>query len=106
MKIRTIYLLTAFLLAIPFSCSDWMELIPPDGLIREEFWKTKEDVQAVVMGAYQSFAVMDEKLFKFGEIRADMVAADYNVSSSETRVMEVTSTPITAIVTGKVFTRL
>lgn len=88
MKIRIIYLLTAFLLAIPFSCSDWMELIPPQGLIREEFWKTKEDVQAVVMGAYQSFAEMDEKLFKFGEIRADMVAADYNVSGNEREVME------------------
>ena len=76
------------LLALPFSCSDWMELIPPQGLIREEFWKTKEDVQAVIMGAYQSFAVMDEKLFKFGEIRADMVAADYNVSGDEIKIME------------------
>lgn len=87
-KIKTIYFLALFLLAMPFSCSDWMELIPPQGLIREEFWKTKEDVQAVIMGAYQSFAEMDEKLFKYGEIRADMVAADYNVSSDELKIME------------------
>ncbi len=64
-KIRKIYLAAFFLLSLSFSCSEWMELIPPQGLIREEFWKTKEDVQAVVMGAYQSFAEMDEKLFKF-----------------------------------------
>lgn len=88
MKIRSIYVLIAILLSSPFSCSDWMELIPPDGLIREEFWKTKEDVQAVIMGAYQSFAEMDEKLFKFGEIRADMVEADYNVSGNERNIME------------------
>lgn len=87
-KFRTIYLFAAFLLAFPLSCSEWMELIPPQGLIREEFWKTKEDVQAVVMGAYASFANMDDKLFKYGEIRGDMVEADYNVSGDEQNVME------------------
>lgn len=87
-KIKTIYIAIAILLAMPFSCSEWMELIPPQGLIREEFWKTKEDVQAVVMGAYQSFAGMNAKLFKFGEIRGDMVAADYNVSGDEQKIME------------------
>ena len=87
-KIRKIYLAAFFLLSLSFSCSEWMELIPPQGLIREEFWKTKEDVQAVVMGAYQSFAEMDEKLFKFGEIRGDMVRGDYNISGNERNVMQ------------------
>ena len=55
-----------------------MELIPPGGLIREEFWKTKEDVEAVLMAAYESFASMDAKLFVYGEVRADLVEGDYN----------------------------
>jgi hypothetical protein len=88
MKIRAIYMMVLFLLVTPFSCSDWMELIPPQGLIREEFWKTKEDVQAVVMGAYASFAKMDGQLFKYGEIRADMLVSDYNVGQDEQLVME------------------
>ena len=88
MRIKAIYILIFFLLLTPFSCSDWMELIPPQGLIREEFWKTKEDVQAVIMGAYESFAQMDDKLFKYGEIRADMVVGDYNQGYAERSIAE------------------
>lgn len=88
MRIRANYILILFLMVAPFSCSDWMELIPPQGLIREEFWKTKEDVEAVVMGAYSSFATMDGQLFKFGEIRGDMVYGDVNVSQDEQKVSE------------------
>lgn len=88
MRIKAIYIVILLLLAAPFSCSDWMELIPPQGLIREEFWKTKEDVQAVVTGVYRTFGDMDEMLFKYGEIRADMIYQDYNVGNSEKQIAE------------------
>ncbi len=88
MKIKTIYILIFITLITPFSCNDWIELIPPQGLIREEFWKTKEDVRAVIMGAYESFAQMDGMLFKYGEIRADMVVGDYNQDWNEQRIAE------------------
>lgn len=65
-----------------------MALIPPQGLIREEFWKTKEDVQAVLMGAYTSFAQLDNLFFIYGEIRADMVKPDINTSGNEKMIME------------------
>jgi len=81
-------MMVLFLMVAPFSCSDWMELIPPQGLIREEFWKTKEDVEAVVMGAYGSFAMMDGQLFKYGEIRGDMAYGEYNVGQDEEKVAE------------------
>jgi len=73
-NIRVILLFLA--LTMQISCSKYLELIPPNGLIREEFWKTKEDVDAVLMGAYQSFASMDGLLFTYGEARGDMVKAD------------------------------
>jgi hypothetical protein len=88
MKIRIKNILVILILIIQASCSEWIELIPPEGLIREEFWKTKEDVEAVVMGAYESFGVMDEQLFKYGEIRADMVTGDINQSDEERRIAE------------------
>lgn len=80
-------------LFLPFSCNDWLELEPPDGLIREEFWQTKEDVESAVMGAYHTFAALDEVLFKYGEIRGDLVAGDYNQSSDERKIMEGTIYP-------------
>lgn len=65
-----------------------MDLQPPQGLIRQEFWKTKEDVKAVVMGAYDALAQLDESFFKFGEMRADLVKRDVNLTLDEQKVME------------------
>ncbi len=84
-KIRFILVLLA--LMMQFSCSKWLELIPPNGLVRQEFWKTKEDVEAVLMGSYQSFASMNGSLFTYGEARGDMVKADNNLGQNERNLM-------------------
>lgn len=84
-KLRFIILIA---LSFQFSCSDYLELIPPGGLVREEFWKTKEDVEAVLMAAYQSSAAMDGNLFIYGEARGDMVEADYSLGGGERNLME------------------
>lgn len=88
MKIRIKHILIILILVFQASCNEWMDLIPPEGLIREEFWKTKEDVEAVVMGAYESFGIMDASLFKYGEIRADMVVGDISQSDEERKISE------------------
>jgi starch-binding outer membrane protein, SusD/RagB family len=81
------YLWIILLLPV-WGCEKWIDLIPPDGLIREEFWNKKEDVESVLMGAYESMAAMDELFFKYGEIRADMVTGDYAQSIEELKVQE------------------
>lgn len=82
------YFLLFLVMSIQFSCNDYMELIPPGGLIREEFWKTKGDVEAVLMAAYQNFASMDRLLFVFGEVRADMVEGDVSQNWEERLLAE------------------
>jgi len=76
------------MLIAQFSCNDFLERLPDDGLIREEYWKTGEEVESVLMGAYEYFAAMDRKLFIFGEIRADMVTGDSNQPRSEELISE------------------
>lgn len=94
MKIFTKPYLITLLILIQVSCSDWMELLPPEGLIREEFWKAKEDVEAVVMGTYDAFAQLDGLLFKYGEMRADLVVLDNNNTSiDDQKIMEGTIYP-------------
>ena len=88
MKTKIQHILILVVLLIASSCSDWLELIPPQGLVKEEFWQTKEDVEEVVMGAYAAFASMDDLLFKYGEIRTDMVVGDINQSLDEQKIME------------------
>jgi hypothetical protein len=85
-KIKRILFVTSLITLL--SCQDWMELIPPEGLIREEFWQAKEDVEAVIMGAYESFGLLDALLFKYGEMRADMIKGDNNQSDNERKIME------------------
>ena len=73
MKINIRYFLIIVLFTFS-ACDDWLELEPEDELVQEEYWQTREDVQAVLMSAYQQFALMDDQLFIFGELRADMIS--------------------------------
>jgi hypothetical protein len=82
-------LLFCILLFLPaYSCSDWLELVPPDGLVKEEYWTSKEDIEAVLMGAYQKFAQLDERLFLYGELRADMLEEAGNIPGNQRLIME------------------
>lgn len=86
-KILT-YALLALLLINTAGCKKWLDLKPQDGIIKEEFWKTKEQVKAAVIGIYSSMMEnssgtysqstyvpsLAELLFVWGEGRADNIA--------------------------------
>jgi hypothetical protein len=82
------YLVFILMIFFQTSCTDWLELEPPNGLIRNEFWKTKEDVQAVLMAAYSKLASMNRMLFIYGEVRADMLKGEYGQPVKERMLME------------------
>ncbi len=83
--IRYIFLLVL----VPIhSCDQWLELIPPNGLVQDEYWKTKEDVEATLMGAYALFNQIDEKLFLYGEIRGDLISRDNNTPNYINSIIE------------------
>jgi starch-binding outer membrane protein, SusD/RagB family len=88
MKMRFKHIVILFAVFMQVSCNDWLELLPPGGLIREEFWQTKEDVDAALMGAYDAMARLDGLFFLFGEIRGDMVKGDTNQSEEQRRVSQ------------------
>jgi hypothetical protein len=67
------------------SCSEWLEVRPMQDLIQEEYWQTKEDVAAVLMGAYSKFAYLDGKIFEAGELRADMMVSNGTKAGSQQR---------------------
>jgi len=70
------------------SCSKWLELKPQDGIIRQNFWKTKEDVKAAVIGCYSSLlGNMSQTLFLWGELRGDMIASTLKTSADANNIM-------------------
>jgi starch-binding outer membrane protein, SusD/RagB family len=63
------------------SCNKWLELKPQDGIIREDFWETKEQLQSAVVGCYSSMLAIPggsrpgllQNMLVWGELRADMM---------------------------------
>ena len=88
MKLAIKHLLISLSIFTLAGCSgNWLELLPPSGLTREEFWKSKEDVESVLMGTYGTFSTMDNLMFIHGEARADMVTDDINIDGNIRNIM-------------------
>lgn len=84
-RILAVLTVTTFML----SCSDWLTLTPEDGVIREEFWQTKEHVNSAVIGCYASLLNGPvEKMFLWGELRTDMIDNGVIVNGSYSQVID------------------
>lgn len=78
------------LLLAPTSCNKYLDLHPQDGITKDKFWKSKEQVQAAVMGCYAAMLNgLPETLFLWGELRADMLSTTFNTRAEELDVMNV-----------------
>ncbi len=55
------------------GCNEWLNVAPQNEQSISTFWTNKEEVQAVVMGAYHQLRNSMEQIVKWGEIRGDAV---------------------------------
>jgi hypothetical protein len=64
------------LLLFSTGCNKWLDINPDSGIIRENFWKSEEDVESAVIGCYSSLleSGLAERLLVWGDLRGDMVA--------------------------------
>lgn len=102
MRVIRYTLLIAFTLAFA-GCKKWLDLKPQDGIVKEEFWKTKEQVKASVIGIYSSMMEyssgtysstgyvpsLAELLFVWGESRADNIATATASSADDIALVNV-----------------
>ena len=51
------------------SCNDWLEVKPNNEQITADFWKSKEDVESVVLSGYVYLLNSVPTLIKWGELR-------------------------------------
>jgi hypothetical protein len=108
-------LLFLFVLPLLIACEDGLELRPQDGIIREEYWQTKEDVQSAVIGAYSSLlnsppGISDRPIpeyqFMWGELRGDMVLATANASRDERDIATMNILPTNPLTQWSAFYRV
>ena len=99
MRKQVIYksvLMLALLLSCT-ACNKYLTLTPQDGIIRQEFWQNKEQVQSAIIGCYASLLQgtagstsdrsLAEYLFLWGELRADNVSPGPSVTVDETNML-------------------
>jgi len=120
MKKIIISTLLAAVVMLSFSCKKWLELKPQDGIIKEEFWKTKEQVNAAVIGIYASMMEgstgnygsptylpsLSEEFFVWGECRAENIAAATFTSSDDLELINVNTQPTNVNTNWRPFYRI
>lgn len=91
---QSLLAIALFMTAALSSCDSWLDLEPQDAIIREEYWQTKEQVEAAVIGCYASMLgttdgqrSIPEYMFLWGEMRADMVVPNVNALSDEVEIV-------------------
>lgn len=112
-KIIRIFILILVLTSVS-SCNKYLSLQPQDGITRDEFWKTKEQIQAAVIGCYSSMLgalngdrALPEYLFMYGEIRGDMVAPNANgISNDELNIIDDNILASNSVVNWRIFYRI
>ncbi len=115
MRIKITYTLLMLFSLASFSCDDYLDLRPQDGTVRQDFWQTKEDIQAAVIGIYSSMLnnppsvsdrALPEYLFMYGELRGDMVAPGPNVIDEQTDFVTSNILPSNSITSWSSFYRI
>ncbi|MGC4232899.1 MAG: RagB/SusD family nutrient uptake outer membrane protein [Niabella sp.] len=82
------------------GCKKWLDLKPRDGIVGDEFWQTKEQVDAAVTGIYASIQAstvnngraLTDYMFVWGEARADMVTTGNRTTQDEQDIININMT--------------
>ena len=63
------------LVMILSACSDWLEILPKNQQLSEDYWKKKSDVEALLGTGYAYIRDMVPTLINWGELRGGSVYA-------------------------------
>ncbi len=72
------------------SCNDWLDIKPNNEQITDDYWKSKEDVESVVMSGYYYMRACVPNLIKWGELRGGMF---YSSGSGDSKLQDFNMTP-------------
>ena len=76
------YILFAFLIILT-GCTEFLTLEPQDELVKEEYWKTEDDVKAVLLSDYARMGDFLDEIFKWAELRGGLFTPNSRRVSDE-----------------------
>ncbi|MDT3404066.1 RagB/SusD family nutrient uptake outer membrane protein [Mucilaginibacter terrae] len=84
---KAILLTVMMVLVTATSCNKYLELRPQDGITRDKFWQTKEQLSSAVIALYNAMGNTTANFFIWGELRADMVIPGLNSRQDDINVV-------------------
>lgn len=72
------------------SCTDYLTIIPPDKIVHEKFWQTKDEVNGMLATSYIKLISTDavSKAIVWGELRADNMTFPANYDNKYKYIIE------------------
>jgi hypothetical protein len=88
-RYRILLLVTLLVAGASSSCNKWLDIKPQDGLVKQDYWKTKEQLDAAVSGCYASMLdgaslPLTKYMFIWGELRGDMTVSANEAAAGTT----------------------
>jgi hypothetical protein len=101
---KNLYYIISFLLVVGlFGCDDFLTVEPENDLIIEEYWKSKDDVQGVIIATYASLKNTYDEMFRWGDLRGGNLTAGNSPGSSIRLFFEFNIYPSNSLVKWKDF---
>lgn len=76
------------------GCTDWLDIKPLDRMVAQDYWKTKEDVEATMLAAYKDLGSNNflRRAMMLGEVRSDNVVKgkESDMKEETKQLMDVT----------------
>jgi tetratricopeptide (TPR) repeat protein len=91
MKNKFNYIITAVMLVMASSCTDFLDIKPMDKMVMEDYWKTQSDVESTVLACYRAMEEdgFMERIILAGELRSDNVIVDETKLHTPTEVVHI-----------------
>ena len=104
---RTLTILSAALLLTGFtSCSDYLDILPLNDVVLENFWTEKKDVTSVLNSCYESLENVEstKRMAIWGELRSEnIVAGIINNNNELVDALNETLLPTSSLTSWSVF---
>jgi len=72
------------------SCNDWLDILPNNEQVTDDYWKSKEDVEAVIASGYYYMRQCVPTYIKWGELRGGAI---YSNNTSDSKLQDFNMTP-------------
>ena len=77
------YIISFIFLFTLYGCDNWLTIEPENDLIKEEFWKSADDVQAMLASTYGSLRNTFDEMIYWSELRGGNVTTGNSPTSNQ-----------------------